>query len=119
MHIKEKVCEDTVRIKTIRYMIKWRAFVSMVKNLQSSEGEKFLDCFSEYWLLKRNSAPHQLHHLHSLRVTFKITTTLYSIVVTICATFYNIQKLCILPTQCIYVFRMVLTVNSDCFPKQP
>jgi hypothetical protein len=27
-------------------------------------------------------------------------------------------KLCILPTQCICVFRMVLTINSDCFPKQ-
>jgi hypothetical protein len=22
------------------------------------------------------------------------------------------------PTQCIYVFRMVLAINSDCFPKQ-
>jgi hypothetical protein len=29
----------------------------------------------------------------------------------------NIQKLCILPTQCICVFRVVLTINSDCFPK--
>jgi hypothetical protein len=27
-------------------------------------------------------------------------------------------KFCILPTQCICVFRMVLTINSDCFPKQ-
>jgi hypothetical protein len=27
-------------------------------------------------------------------------------------------KLCILPTQCICVFRMVLTINSDSFPKQ-
>jgi hypothetical protein len=27
-------------------------------------------------------------------------------------------KLCILPTQCIHVFRMVLTINSDYFPKQ-
>jgi hypothetical protein len=24
----------------------------------------------------------------------------------------------ILPTECIHVFRMVLTINSDCFPKQ-
>jgi hypothetical protein len=24
----------------------------------------------------------------------------------------------ILPTQCIYVFRMILTINSDYFPKQ-
>jgi hypothetical protein len=30
----------------------------------------------------------------------------------------NTPKLCILPTECICVFHMVLTVNSDCFPKQ-
>jgi hypothetical protein len=36
-------------------------------------------------------------------------------VVTICATWFNIKKLLILP---IYKFRMILTVNSDCFPKQ-
>jgi hypothetical protein len=28
------------------------------------------------------------------------------------------ELLYILLTQCIYVFRMVLTINSDCFPKQ-
>jgi hypothetical protein len=27
-----------------------------------------------------------------------------------CTTCFNIRKLCILPTECIYVFRMVLTV---------
>jgi hypothetical protein len=37
-----------------------------------------------------------------------------STVVTICTT----SLLCILPTQCICVFRMVLTINSDYFPKQ-
>jgi hypothetical protein len=31
---------------------------------------------------------------------------------------FNILQLCILPTQCMCVFRMVLTINSDCFPKQ-
>jgi hypothetical protein len=30
----------------------------------------------------------------------------------------NTLKLCILSTHCICVFRMVLTINSDCFPKQ-
>jgi hypothetical protein len=39
-------------------------------------------------------------------------------VVTICTTCYNTLKLCILPTQCICVFRVVLTINTDCFPKQ-
>jgi hypothetical protein len=34
---------------------------------------------------------------------------------TIC---FNKLKLWILPTKCICVFRMVLTINSDCFPKQ-
>jgi hypothetical protein len=37
---------------------------------------------------------------------------------TIYTTFFNTLKLRILPTQCIFVFRMVLTINSDCFPKQ-
>jgi hypothetical protein len=36
MHSKEKACEDSVQIKVARSMIKWRAFVSTVKNLQSS-----------------------------------------------------------------------------------
>jgi hypothetical protein len=44
--------------------------------------------------------------------------TLYSPVVTIYTTCFNTLKLCILPTQCIYVFPMVLTINSDCFPRQ-
>jgi hypothetical protein len=37
---------------------------------------------------------------------------------TIYATCFNIIILCILPTECICVFRMVLTINSDCFHKQ-
>jgi hypothetical protein len=31
---------------------------------------------------------------------------------------FNTLELCILTTECICVFRMVLTINSDCFPKQ-
>jgi hypothetical protein len=31
---------------------------------------------------------------------------------------FNILEHCILPTEYICVFRMVLTINSDCFPKQ-
>jgi hypothetical protein len=38
--------------------------------------------------------------------------------VTICTTRFNVVKLCILPTQCISVFRMVFTIKSDCFPKE-
>jgi hypothetical protein len=39
-------------------------------------------------------------------------------VVTIYTTCFNIVKLYILPTQCIYVFHVVLTINRDCFPKR-
>jgi hypothetical protein len=35
-----------------------------------------------------------------------------------CTTHFNVLKLCILLTQCICVFRMVLTINSDGSPKQ-
>jgi hypothetical protein len=31
---------------------------------------------------------------------------------------FNITEICILPTKCICVFHVVLTRNSDCFPKQ-
>jgi hypothetical protein len=39
-------------------------------------------------------------------------------VVTIYTACFNTQTLCILPTQCICVFRMAITTNSDTFPKQ-
>jgi hypothetical protein len=35
-----------------------------------------------------------------------------------CTTGFNIQQLLVLLTDCIYVFRMVLTINSDYFLKQ-
>jgi hypothetical protein len=36
--------------------LKWRAYVISVMNIQASlEGEEFLDCLSDYWLLKRHS----------------------------------------------------------------
>jgi hypothetical protein len=44
--------------------------------------------------------------------------TLYSPMVTMCTKCFNTLKLCILTTKCIYMFRVVLTINSDCFPKQ-
>jgi hypothetical protein len=37
--------------------------------------------------------------------------------VIICTSWFNIQTLCILPTQCIYVFHMNLAVNCHYFPK--
>jgi hypothetical protein len=35
-----------------------------------------------------------------------------------CTTCFNTLKLCILATECVCVFRMVLTINSEYFPKQ-
>jgi hypothetical protein len=37
---------------------------------------------------------------------------------TVCTTCSTIQKLCTLPTQCTYVFRMILTINIDYFPNE-
>jgi hypothetical protein len=49
---------------------------------------------------------------------FIITLNFQSPVATICTTCFNISKPCIIPTECIFVFRMVLTLNIDYFPKQ-
>jgi hypothetical protein len=38
--------------------------------------------------------------------------------VTMCTTYFNILKLCKLPTECISVFHVVLKVNIDYFSKQ-
>jgi hypothetical protein len=54
--------------------------------------------------------------LQALRFSRKLT--LESPVVTKCTICFNILKFYILHTQCICVFRMVLTINSDCFHKQ-
>ena len=43
---------------------------------------------------------------------------LYSPVVTICTTRFNVQQFYVLPTQCIYVFCVNLRINSDYFPIQ-
>lgn len=43
---------------------------------------------------------------------------LWCTMVIICTTCFNIQILCVLPTQCIYVFHMILAVNCCYFPKQ-
>jgi hypothetical protein len=47
-----------------------------------------------------------------------ISLTLQSRLINVCAIRFKINELYILPTQCIYVLRMVLTINSDYFPKQ-
>ena len=38
--------------------------------------------------------------------------------VTICTTWFNNHKFHVLPTQCVYVFRLDLRTNSDYFPTQ-
>jgi hypothetical protein len=37
---------------------------------------------------------------------------------TICTAYLKIVEFCILPSECVSVFHMPLTINSDCFPKQ-
>jgi hypothetical protein len=60
----------------------------------------------------------QMLHLGFDLWTLDSTLTIYSQVVTICTTLFNTLNLRVLPTQCICVFRKVVTINSDCFPKQ-
>ena len=43
---------------------------------------------------------------------------IFSLVVTLCTTIFNIYKLYVLPTQCICVFYVDLRTNSDYFPIQ-
>jgi hypothetical protein len=54
----------------------------------------------------------------TLQVFDLFQLTFESTVVSICTTCSNILQPIILTTQCIYVFHMILTINSDCFPKQ-
>jgi hypothetical protein len=56
----------------------------------------------------------------NLYIVYYLEESLYEELspVTICTICFDILKLCILPTECICVFRVVLTINSDCFPKQ-
>jgi hypothetical protein len=59
---------------------------------------------------------HPLNRRYMVSI-LKALLTLSSPVVTICTTCFNTLKLSILPSQCIYVFRMVLTINSNSFLK--
>ena len=52
------------------------------------------------------------------RRTNKTNLTLKSSVVTICTTRFNIQKVYVLPTLCIYVFSVDMRTNSDYFTVQ-
>jgi hypothetical protein len=54
-----------------------------------------------------------------MTINFIVTTlTLESTAVIVCTACFNILKLYILPTECVVVFHMVLTINSEFFPKQ-
>jgi len=55
---------------------------------------------------------------HSLTCFYNRDLTLYSPVVTIRTTRFNIQKLYVLLTQCIYVFCIDLRTNSNYFTLQ-
>jgi hypothetical protein len=44
--------------------------------------------------------------------------TLYKPAVSVCITYLNVKKLCILHTECIRGFHIVLRIIGNCFPKQ-
>jgi hypothetical protein len=71
---------------------------------------KFVKCVSEI-NLKRIERHGDLGV--GCRTVLQLILTLQNPVVTTCTNFFNILELCILPTECIYVFLMVLTVNSE------
>jgi hypothetical protein len=72
--------------------------------------------FREIWVLPPKNSQRLFCKEESfyIRVYNPLKTSGY----TIFTTRFNTLKLCILPTQSICVFRMVLTINSDSFPKQ-
>jgi len=83
-------------------------------------------CFGVLCSWKNSSKLLELHFSHyliyvlqqntsKLPVYSLVTLTLQIPVVTICTTSFNIQKFCILPTQCIYVPCVDLRINSDYF----
>jgi hypothetical protein len=74
-------------------------------------------------------SPHQracsgicLHGLKESSVSAEIRTGHFfnslKPVVTVYTTCINMLKLWVIPTECICMLRMVLTINSDFFPKQ-
>jgi hypothetical protein len=66
----------------------------------------------EFQKIRRFTLQYNLNFWH-IEQPFKVQWPLY-----VCTTCFNTLKLCILPTQCICVFRMVVTINSDFYPKQ-
>jgi hypothetical protein len=53
-----------------------------------------------------------------VRIKMEVVIALRPNVSSISVTCFNILKLCILPTECICVFRTVVTIKSDYFHKQ-
>jgi len=55
---------------------------------------------------------------HSMNGFYNRDLSLYTPVVTICTTRFNVHKFYVLPTQCIYMFCVDLRTNSHYFPTQ-
>lgn len=84
---------------TVTSPTKTSAFISKYKT------NSHCSAYMRNWIsLARNEVP----LLHKL--------ALWSTVVTIHTTCFYITKLCILPSECIYVFRIILTINGYCSP---
>lgn len=52
-------------------------------------------------------------HQHIRLMYFNLIKT----VITVCNMYYNIKNLCILPTNCVHMFKMILTIKSNYFLK--
>ena len=55
---------------------------------------------------------------HSMNGFYNRDLSLYTPVVTICTTRFNVHKFYVLPTQCIYMFCVDLRTSSHYFPTQ-
>jgi len=52
-------------------------------------------------------------HQHIRFMYFNLLKT----VVTVCTIYYKIKNLCILPTECVHMFKMILTIKRNYFLK--
>ena len=99
-----------VTVHTVQYQTAVHCFWVLCSQKNSS---KLLELhFSLYliYILQQNTSKLPVYSL--------VTLTLQSQAVTICTTTFDIQKFCILPTQCIYVCCVDLRTNSHYFPIQ-
>jgi len=71
------------------------------------------------WTLKKEKQVHGAWTVPgSWYISINWFSVLWDLVVTLCTTRFKVRQFYILPTQCMYVFLMDLSTNSDYFPAQ-